>query len=479
MNYMYNGHADVTALLNQDGIVTATYYYDAFGNIIEQTGNANNSITYAGYQYDGETGLYYLNARMYDPKIARFLQEDTYLGDRNDPLSLNLYTYCHNEPVMYWDPSGHKAANLNDLALAAGAKKEDIIWNGRDEDHPNGSATVTVNGITHTFTVGKDGTYIKDNRIVIDNNVFDSKFKNNNISISTVVTDKTITASRTVITGNNTQTSLIGSHNNNFRKDTNQPNGNVKESNSNVEIRVVDFKEFNQIVWTDWIKNHEDGKGMTMSEYNAVYNVYSAGLRESDFANYSDYEKVVYLAAVEVYENKYNMTPEEFLMVMFGVIAKNKIKVKGSYARTESGDIRYVEGKPNTGNGQLLLTEGKIGNFVGVKNIRDFMSRVPSNAQRLSWKELPGGAKQGIRYKWTDASGNKWEVRAHEMDPSAPNGSNASQGWIYRVEVKPKNVGGKWYMDSSGNFHKENILNESSPFYNETIANNTHIKFSK
>jgi hypothetical protein len=44
---------------------------------------------------------------MYDPKTARFLQEDSYLGDRNDPLSLNLYTYCHNEPLMYYDPDGH------------------------------------------------------------------------------------------------------------------------------------------------------------------------------------------------------------------------------------------------------------------------------------------------------------------------------------------------------------------------------------
>jgi RHS repeat-associated protein len=68
----------------------------------------DNSIMYAGYQYDKETGLYYLNARMYDPAIARFLQEDTYTGDAKDPLSLNLYTYCHNEPIMYWDPSGHK-----------------------------------------------------------------------------------------------------------------------------------------------------------------------------------------------------------------------------------------------------------------------------------------------------------------------------------------------------------------------------------
>lgn len=44
---------------------------------------------------------------MYDPVTARFLQEDTYRGDRNDPLSLNLYTYCHNEPMMYTDPTGH------------------------------------------------------------------------------------------------------------------------------------------------------------------------------------------------------------------------------------------------------------------------------------------------------------------------------------------------------------------------------------
>ncbi len=109
--YMYNGHADVTALINvATGKVDATYYYDAFGNILESTGNVDNNITYAGYQYDEETGLYYLNARMYDPKIARFLQEDTYTGDVNDPLSLNLYTYCANNPIIYWDRTGNVPA---------------------------------------------------------------------------------------------------------------------------------------------------------------------------------------------------------------------------------------------------------------------------------------------------------------------------------------------------------------------------------
>ena len=118
--YMYNGHADVTALVNAaTGEVAATYYYDAFGNILESTGDVNNNITYAGYQYDEETGLYYLNARMYDPKIARFLQEDTYRGDPMDPLSLNLYAYGHNNPITYYDPTGH-AINLVSGAIGAG-----------------------------------------------------------------------------------------------------------------------------------------------------------------------------------------------------------------------------------------------------------------------------------------------------------------------------------------------------------------------
>ena len=101
---MYNGHGDVTALIDAEGNTAATYYYDAFGNHTETTGEADNPYRYAGYQYDEETDLYYLNARYYDSKIARFMSEDTYRGETNDPLSLNLYTYCNNEPIMHWDP---------------------------------------------------------------------------------------------------------------------------------------------------------------------------------------------------------------------------------------------------------------------------------------------------------------------------------------------------------------------------------------
>ena len=113
----------MAALLTDSGNVAAEYYYDAFGVITEETGTANNPFRYAGYEYDSETGLYYLKARHYDPNLARFMQEDTYRGNIKDPLSLNLYTYCNNEPVMYYDPSGHVVSATDKKNLTSSQQK--------------------------------------------------------------------------------------------------------------------------------------------------------------------------------------------------------------------------------------------------------------------------------------------------------------------------------------------------------------------
>ena len=66
-----------------------------------------NPFRYSGEYFDKETGTYYLRARYYDPEIGRFISEDAYWGKDQDPLSLNLYTYCMNNPIMYIDPSGY------------------------------------------------------------------------------------------------------------------------------------------------------------------------------------------------------------------------------------------------------------------------------------------------------------------------------------------------------------------------------------
>jgi len=117
--YVYNGHGDVVQITNSNGQVldktgniaanqtSVTYQYDAFGNEVNPDANDTNPFRYCGECYDKETGLYYLRARYYDPQLGRFINEDSFEGQVDDPLSLNLYTYCENEPLMHSDPTGH------------------------------------------------------------------------------------------------------------------------------------------------------------------------------------------------------------------------------------------------------------------------------------------------------------------------------------------------------------------------------------
>lgn len=99
------------------------YEYDIFGNPILTIETHANAIRYSGEFYDAETGLYYLRARYYAPYIGRFITEDTYKGDILNPLSLNLYTYVHNDPINFWDPTGHwQASDAYELNPDAQAK---------------------------------------------------------------------------------------------------------------------------------------------------------------------------------------------------------------------------------------------------------------------------------------------------------------------------------------------------------------------
>lgn len=51
--------------------------------------------------------MQYLRARYYDSSQGRFTTKDTLLGSIEKPITLNLYTYCGNNPLNITDPSGH------------------------------------------------------------------------------------------------------------------------------------------------------------------------------------------------------------------------------------------------------------------------------------------------------------------------------------------------------------------------------------
>ena len=54
------------------------------------------------------SGTIYLMARYYKSDLGRFTQQDGWeFVNPEDPLSLNLYTYCWNDPIQYIDPFGH------------------------------------------------------------------------------------------------------------------------------------------------------------------------------------------------------------------------------------------------------------------------------------------------------------------------------------------------------------------------------------
>ena len=123
--YQRNAQGDVIAIYDATGNVKAGYAYDAWGNCTVTNSTLydlayNNPIRYRGYYYDRETGLYYLNARYYNPEWRRFISPDsTEYIDSENPNGLNLYAYCNNDPVNYKDPSGRLAITTTAIIVGA------------------------------------------------------------------------------------------------------------------------------------------------------------------------------------------------------------------------------------------------------------------------------------------------------------------------------------------------------------------------
>ncbi|WP_198299610.1 DNRLRE domain-containing protein [Tumebacillus avium] len=106
--YHLNERGDVIAVTDDSNNYVAQYTYDAWGNIVAQSGSFadENPYRYGSYRYDVESGLYYLTARYYNPQYGTFLSLDPQAGEMTDPLTHNGYLYGANNPVSFIDPDG-------------------------------------------------------------------------------------------------------------------------------------------------------------------------------------------------------------------------------------------------------------------------------------------------------------------------------------------------------------------------------------
>jgi RHS repeat-associated protein len=81
-----------------------------FGTALaSETTPNNNTKKFTSYERSARTGLDYAINRTYDSKLGRFTQVDPITMDSVSlaaPQTLNLYSYCGNDPINHTDPDG-------------------------------------------------------------------------------------------------------------------------------------------------------------------------------------------------------------------------------------------------------------------------------------------------------------------------------------------------------------------------------------
>ena len=139
-----------------------------------------------------------------------------------------------------------------------------------------------------------------------------------------------------------------------------------------------------------------------------------------------------------------------------------KANAAGGYqSATEKGNSKTSYGK----------SSGKIGDFTELEGstVDEILDRIPDEAVLRELYPVQGGATEGFEFKWVQ-NGQTYRVRVHNVDPSAPVGSNAYNGWVVRAQR------GRRYFDPTINdFREAKYFNPNGPDYDEVIINDTHI----
>jgi RHS repeat-associated protein len=161
-----NIKGDVIGIYNASGTQIAKYSYDSWGNSKLATLSSNNfsaynPIRYRGYYFDAESGLYFLNARYYNPACRRFISpDDTAYLDPDTPNGLNLYAYCNNDPVNYADPSGNSVIAALLIGAAIGGALGGLTAYFENQDILTGILTGALLGASVGAIIGIGGAVL-------------------------------------------------------------------------------------------------------------------------------------------------------------------------------------------------------------------------------------------------------------------------------------------------------------------------------
>ncbi|MNS25538.1 tRNA(Glu)-specific nuclease WapA precursor [compost metagenome] len=156
----------IVAITDPSGAVVEKRIFDAWGAIAKVQDGAGSTLSgltildrgYTGHEHLQSVGLINMNARLYDPKLHRFLQPDNNIQDPFNTQNYNRYGYVLNNPLKYTDPSGEfwqfvaMALSVYIYGGAATGEVNPLKWNMQNlMGIGSGLATAYATGATNSY----------------------------------------------------------------------------------------------------------------------------------------------------------------------------------------------------------------------------------------------------------------------------------------------------------------------------------------
>ena len=112
--YVHKDNLESWCLItDEDANVVQRTSYDAWGNLrsdMTWSGAYNGNLLcdrgFTGHEHLTAFGIINMNGRAYDPMLSMMMSPDENIQDPDFSQNYNRYSYCYNNPLRYYDPSG-------------------------------------------------------------------------------------------------------------------------------------------------------------------------------------------------------------------------------------------------------------------------------------------------------------------------------------------------------------------------------------